>query len=351
MCLFRLNLNNRQRYRDSTFNDNVSGSLNNASGNFMRESKTMIESNSLSETSEIREMTLISPYKGIEGKIRTTYLEGIEIKHRKGVVKDKLALDVSQDSSYFKMQFELTGYLHYVPQNKDSLDVLVRAGEHQLFYFPQVKGYLDYPQKVERNALEIILSTEFVQQNFREGLYHLPYLNKSLMEAKPLILYPNALPITPTMQNLILDIIYCQYQGLLKKVYLKNKVIELLILQTEQVKNSTSSKNHKLSKEDIEKLHYVKELIVSDIRKHYPIQELAKLAGLNSFKLKTGFKSLFGSTIFGFLTNYRMEKAKVLLQKSSQSIAEISFIVGYQNPQHFTVAFKKFFGFLPSTYR
>jgi AraC-like DNA-binding protein len=43
-----------------------------------------------------------------------------------------------------------------------------------------------------------------------------------------------------------------------------------------------------------------------------------------------------------------MEKAKEILSKRGMNISEVAYEVGYKNPQHFTVAFKKYFGYVPS---
>ena len=43
-----------------------------------------------------------------------------------------------------------------------------------------------------------------------------------------------------------------------------------------------------------------------------------------------------------------MEKAKTLILNENYTVAEASYKVGYKNPQHFTVAFKKMYGYLPS---
>jgi AraC-like DNA-binding protein len=43
-----------------------------------------------------------------------------------------------------------------------------------------------------------------------------------------------------------------------------------------------------------------------------------------------------------------MEKAKELILEKNYNIAETSYSVGYKHAQHFTVAFKKMYGYLPS---
>ncbi len=77
------------------------------------------------------------------------------------------------------------------------------------------------------------------------------------------------------------------------------------------------------------------------------ISELAKLVKLNEFKLKYGFKSFYNTTPYTLLFDYRMEKAKELLETSEYNINEISTIVGYKQSSNFTKAFCKKYGVLP----
>ncbi len=43
-----------------------------------------------------------------------------------------------------------------------------------------------------------------------------------------------------------------------------------------------------------------------------------------------------------------MNEARRLLLSGEMNIAEVADTVGYKNPNHFTTAFKKYFGFVPS---
>lgn len=69
--------------------------------------------------------------------------------------------------------------------------------------------------------------------------------------------------------------------------------------------------------------------------------------GINEYDLKKGFKEQFGRTVFGYLGEQRMSLAYELLKTKTQTIGEISSVVGYKNPQHFSSAFKKRFGLSP----
>lgn len=76
--------------------------------------------------------------------------------------------------------------------------------------------------------------------------------------------------------------------------------------------------------------------------------QLSRMVGLNDYKLKVGFKEMYGNTIFGYLREKRMEQALKLLQAGKSNVIEVSCAVGYSNPSHFAEAFRKKFGVNPS---
>ena len=73
--------------------------------------------------------------------------------------------------------------------------------------------------------------------------------------------------------------------------------------------------------------------------------------GLNEFKLKKGFKELFGTTVFDYLYDLKMEYAKQLLAADEVLVNEVSGMVGYRNPNHFSTAFKRKYGMNPTQLR
>lgn len=85
----------------------------------------------------------------------------------------------------------------------------------------------------------------------------------------------------------------------------------------------------------------------------YPItlDYLAAYAHLSPEYLARYFKKTTGTTIFTFLTNIRMEHAKILLRTTEQTINEISISCGYQSVGNFQKAFKKAEGMNAGEYR
>lgn len=77
---------------------------------------------------------------------------------------------------------------------------------------------------------------------------------------------------------------------------------------------------------------------------------LARQVNLNDYKLKVGFKSVFGTTVFGCLHQHRMETAQQLLSQGHLNVKEVAQQVGYASQSRFAAAFRKQFGLNPKAY-
>jgi len=162
------------------------------------------------------------------------------------------------------------------------------------------------------------------------------------------MLSPQHFVITPNMHLVIEEILSCNRKGTFKRMFLQSKVIELMLLQLEQIAHESVRGNYSLKKRDIEKIYAVKEFILLNLSKPFTLIHLAKQFETNQYVLKKGFKEIFGTTVFGFLQENKMEQAKKMLLEQDLTIGEVSDLVGYKNPQHFTTAFKRKFGYTPS---
>ncbi len=152
------------------------------------------------------------------------------------------------------------------------------------------------------------------------------------------------------IQQVIQDIIHCPYHDALKNLFLLSKSIELLVLQAD-AHDQHLDRPYIKSATDRKKLIEAKELLTAHLNQPPTINTLAKRVGLNEYKLKKGFKELFGTTVFGYIHHNRMQLAKRLLLETEQSAKQIAYAIGYSSPQHFSKAFKKAFGVTPNSIR
>jgi AraC-like DNA-binding protein len=95
----------------------------------------------------------------------------------------------------------------------------------------------------------------------------------------------------------------------------------------------------------------VKEHLHDTFLHEHSLTNLARQFGVNTNKLMNSFKLLFGKSIFEFIQELRMDYAQHLLREQDLQITEVARTIGYKNPNHFSAAFKRRFGFCPSAIR
>ncbi|MDH6601843.1 AraC-like DNA-binding protein [Myroides gitamensis] len=176
----------------------------------------------------------------------------------------------------------------------------------------------------------------------------LDYFLNQITLAKSAGLTENCISITPSLYHAIQQIKQCSFEGLTRKIYLESKIYEILAYCFEE---QIATQTVKLTTRDIESIHFVAHIIQSNIGHPLTIEEISKKVGINQTKLKLGFKQLYGTTIFGYLQELRMNQAQKYLLNTADSIEEISIKCGYINTSNFSNAFKKHFGYAPSRCR
>ena len=98
-------------------------------------------------------------------------------------------------------------------------------------------------------------------------------------------------------------------------------------------------------------IHGITRYMQEHLAEEISLSVLAEVFHLNPQYISQLFKSEIGVNFLAYLTNIRMEKAKMLLLTSSLSIAEVSERSGYGDYRVFTKVFKKSEGVTPSQYR
>lgn len=81
------------------------------------------------------------------------------------------------------------------------------------------------------------------------------------------------------------------------------------------------------------------------------VKDISEQVFLTPSYVCTLFKNEMGQTLNQYITEYRMEKAKKMLEDRRYKITDISSAVGYRDGNYFGKAFKKNVGLSPSEYR
>lgn len=134
------------------------------------------------------------------------------------------------------------------------------------------------------------------------------------------------------------------------RLYYQGKVLEIIGLYFSERKPNTESCPFLNDRETVRKIKHAKEYLLTHLDSPPGLKGLAKIAGLNEYQLKVGFKEIYGNTVFGFLLDHKLDHARVMLDSKKYHVSEVAYQIGYTNPSHFIAAFKKKFGITPKKY-
>lgn len=108
----------------------------------------------------------------------------------------------------------------------------------------------------------------------------------------------------------------------------------------------------KLTYEDKRMLAKARNLILQDPARDFgSLRSFALELGTNTYKLKYGFKEMYGTSVYRLLKCERLRKAKMLVLYGDESFKCIAHLCGFKSVSHFTRSFTKEFGSPPRTAR
>lgn len=299
---------------------------------------------------DIIEKKINYDYNGIRGVITDIMLDGVHVVARDLHVEPGLySIEVEHDFSFVKLHIEIEGDNEYCPENIEERGIYIPGGSYNFFFLPKIKGVLNY-RTHRRKSLEITFTEEYLEQLFYPNLKStIPLLAAAISNRLPYVMWEKSKGISPKLNLLIEDILKCSYTGAIKKAFLESKVVEILsYLFTIINEEENTPVNVELSDCDYFKIIEVENILKTRFKEKHSLASITAEVGLNNFKIKKYFKMVFNTTVFNYLTNVRMEYAKQLILEKDIPICVVSEELGYKNPHHFTVAFKRTFGFLPS---
>ncbi len=276
-------------------------------------------------------------------------LNGIRIFCLEGKVETGYSLQIGSTANSPTLLFVEKGEIR-VGFSDASKEILLKTGMHNVFYSAEIAPFL------LSNAQELrIWAIEYSKNDFLNYASECgPAMQQfafNVEKGLDTLLFERPAFINLQIQSCLRSILETVPNPEGKALLLRARALELLSLQAIVAEQHTSH-NQTIVKSDYdrERLIFAKDYLLKSMAMPPSLPELARIAGINEFKLKRGFKALFGETVFGYLAKARLELAKKALEKGNQTATEIAFELGFSSLQHFSAAFKKHFGISPSRF-
>ena len=258
------------------------------------------------------------------------------------------ALDITHTvaQNFLQFHFCLKGFSNFL-FNDGSYVFNVENENSILLYNPHKELPINLVLNSESQVLSILISIKKFHSLFSSEADQISFLNNENAGNK---LYKEK-KIGP-MIAIVLNQMYQQSMDLtMYTLYLRGKVFELMSLYFSKDKEMDIEQCPFLADDNnIKKIKLAKEIIISRMMEPPTLVELAKEVDISLKKLKQGFKQVYGSSVFSFLLDYKMQVSKRLLSSGKYNVNEVALKIGYSTATHFINAFKKKFGTTPKKY-
>lgn len=197
------------------------------------------------------------------------------------------------------------------------------------------------------SLISLLIPIRTLHAFFSKESQFIDFLNDKNRDKK----YYKERPISPSWIIVLRQILEHNLHPVICPIYYRAKGMELLSLYFNAPQDIDIEQCPFLVDErNMAKIRLAKEIVIEKMANPPTLQELSNEILLPLNRLKEGFKQVYGNTVFGFLLEYKMERARQLLASGSLNVNEVGQKLGYSSSSHFIAAFKREFGTTPKRY-
>ena len=126
------------------------------------------------------------------------------------------------------------------------------------------------------------------------------------------------------------------------------KALEILSYMLNRFKKDDQNlQNKRLKDKDMRAIETAVEYIDSNISNTGTVNDLSKIAGVNTNKLQEGFQVIFGKTVNEYIRDIRLTKALNILSSGNKNVSEVVYELGLSSRSYFSKIFKEKYGISP----
>lgn len=233
---------------------------------------------------------------------------------------------------------------HYILSGTGTLMADDSKGNTQTYSIKSGQGFMIFPNQITTYISDHDLPWEYVWIEF-DGLRVKEALQIAGLSLDNPVYHARFKDLREDMQN---EMLYLANHGNSTPFHLIGHLYLFFDFMLRSITPEHTTNGKKLSNYYIrEAITYIEQNFHNDIS----VEDIASVCGLNRSYFGKIFRESIGKTPQEFLLTYRMIKATELLKLTNLSIEDIGKAVGYENPFHFSRAFKNIYNVSPRTWR
>ncbi|KIX13161.1 helix-turn-helix transcriptional regulator [Dethiosulfatarculus sandiegensis] len=289
---------------------------------------------------------------GIEGQ-HVEIKPGLRLVILDSRLREDLCLHFETEEAPYELTYHLDGLMHYsVNNSKGGKSFWGKPGFNVASSFPFSEGTMEFPAQDRVRAIAVHIEPQVFLSCLDDQSDLIAPELASVFENGCFSHYFQPFGMLPSMSLAANQILECPFHGSARKLFLESKTLELLVLHLTQLllKSSRKMSEPNVGRLDRTRIQKARDYLLEDFQNPPSLFQLASLVGMTHTKLNRGFKAIYGTTVFGYLRQHRLEQSRLMMETAEMNIAEIAYATGFSSPSHFAKAFLNHFGIQPSAY-
>lgn len=282
---------------------------------------------------------------GVEIITKLMYTSGIHIFETNMKTDRKLEISWQTESPHIRFYFHLGGQSR-VENGAGNESYLHKIGMMQRNFLDTIGGggtvHIDSCEEINHLIIKMSL-TFYIQLLKFEPWLEKDSFHQYVLSGKPENRPNETLYIDMHMLQILEDIRNCETINNHRYHFLKLKLRELMFAIHQQ---SNYGAGTHLASQDDDNLEKIRGYLLHHLDNPPSSALLARKFLMNEKKLKHDFKKIYGKTIYAYIVQLRMERARKLLLEH-YNVNELASLLGYQSVSHFIKVFKAHYGDTP----
>jgi len=246
--------------------------------------------------------------------------------------------------------FCLSGQNHV--KNVLKYDFAINKNQSSFYHLSDKKGVYQIIPNNRFISVGIMMQTDSFRFFMEEEQHYQSTALRKIVEKNRLDAFRYVDTVTPSMGQIIKQILLCPYHGPTRRFFFEAKAMELIFHKLNQIDSRTIQAKPIFpgNQKTRDKIYMAEELLRDNMDNPPDLLELSRSVGLSRTQLLRDFQAIFNTSPYSHLRNMRLRKAKTILYEGETNITETAYLIGYSSASHFTKAFKQHFGMTPSRY-
>ena len=279
---------------------------------------------------------------------RKHYDPTLSIVNLKGEFEGPLQVVGVRDVDHVSLHFHLSGQSDAQISGIRGAQ-LMKAGQMNLFACFDSVATIYFPKQNDYEYVSINLNPDLAGQLLVDC--GMPTVAEKVFQREAMMGSPIPLRYRAEQIQILQQLMANPFPDDLQPVFQRAKLTELFLWYGWQLQPpNAGTKRVAVSATDEDKLRAVKAYLENYFLDNIAVPELGRQFLLNDFKLRTGFRALFGTTPYQYVLTLRMRYARKRLEQDKACLSELATQLHYSSPGHFITAFKQMIGMTPSAY-